>query len=397
MSDLAGLLSPPPGTKVHFGQGVVESWDATELRNTILWKGARIHDLPTVSGLSALTIDRGDSVALLGWESPNGVSTWWVTGKVVPPGEEASDLTVRGGNLGVGSGGTLFALYESGREAVKFGPIRSVTTDEPSGHGLLVQTDGPTKETQPDVFKAIYESSGYRRVVVGGNASHAHIDDFSSWALRSHHYAYESMTFQTLDDSNIEILSDEMLWLYGDDDVVISSPNGDVQALSTGGQGRFGGTTGTFLAPETGSGSANARIDPSSGRVTVVSGSSERIKRDIQDLAINPDAVLQIRPRSWLPGPVEQHCPDWVHAQHADEECHAGAVIEPPEGVGRDIGLVAEELDAVGLGDFVEYDEEDRPSAIRYDRLAVALVPVVQRQQAQIDELAARLNALEGS
>lgn len=318
MSDLAGLLSPPPGTQVHFGQGVVESWDATELRNTISWKGARIHDLPTVSGLSALTIDRGDSVALLGWETPNGVSTWWVTGRIVPPGEEASHLTVRGGNLG-------------------------------------------------------------------------------SWALRSHHYAYESMKFQTLDDSSIEILSDEMLWLYGDDEVLISSPNGDVQALATGGQGRFGGTSGTFLAPEAGSGSANMRIDTSSGRITYVTGSSERIKRDIQDLAINPDAVLQIRPRSWLPGPVEQHCPDWVHAQHADEECHAGAVIEPPEGVGRDIGLVAEELDAVGLGDFVEYDEEDRPSAIRYDRLAVALVPVVQRQQAQIDELTARLNALEGS
>ena len=397
MSDLAGLLSPPPGTQVHFGQGVVESWDATELRNTISWKGARIHDLPTVSGLSAMTIDRGDSVALLGWETPNGVSTWWVTGRVVPPGEEASHLTVRGGNLGVGSGGTLFALYESGREAVKFGPLRSVATNELTGHGLLLQIDGPTNDTQPDIFKAIYDSDGYREVVIGENSSEGRVDNFLSWALRSHHYAYESMKFQTLDDSSIEILSDEMLWLYGDDEVLISSPNGDVQALATGGQGRFGGTSGTFLAPEAGSGSANMRIDTSSGRITYVTGSSERIKRDIQDLAVDPDAVLQIRPRSWLPGPVEQHCPDWVHAQHADEECHAGAVIEPPEGVGRDIGLVAEELDAVGLGDFVEYDEEDRPSAIRYDRLAVALVPVVQRQQAQIDELTARLNALEGS
>lgn len=396
MDDLAGLLSPPPGTQVHFGQGVVESWDATELRNTILWKGARIHDLPTVSGLSALTIDRGDSVALLGWETPNGVSTWWVTGRVVPPGEEASHLTVRGGNLGVGSGGTLFALYESGREAAKFGPIRSVATNELTGHGLLIQTDGPTNETQPDVFKAIYDSDGYREVVIGGSSAQARIDDFLSWALNSRHYAYESMRFQSFNDSDIEILSDELLWLYGDDEVRITCPNGNIQALAADGMAGIGGENGTYLLRQDG-GSVSANVHMTTDGQILRVGSTERIKRDITDFEADPAMVLQLRPRSWMPGPVERHCPDWIHEQHDGEECHAGAVIEPSEDAPRQVGFIAEELDELGLTAFVEYDEEGLPSSIHYDRLAAALVPVLQRQQDQIDALTARLEALEGS
>jgi len=58
-------------------------------------------------------------------------------------------------------------------------------------------------------------------------------------------------------------------------------------------------------------------------------------------------------------------------------------------------GLIAEELDDIGLSEFVQYNEAGQPDSIYYGPLTSLLAKAVQEQQAQIAALTARIEALE--
>jgi hypothetical protein len=94
--------------------------------------------------------------------------------------------------------------------------------------------------------------------------------------------------------------------------------------------------------------------------------SSKRYKTNIEDLELNTDAVLRIRPVSFR-----------------------------YKSSGRqDIGLIAEEV-AEHLPDLVIYDEAGRPQAVKYDRVALYLLQAVKAQQERLAELEQRLEAFE--
>ncbi|GEL95352.1 tail fiber domain-containing protein [Cellulomonas composti] len=113
--------------------------------------------------------------------------------------------------------------------------------------------------------------------------------------------------------------------------------------------------------------SANVRIDDTNG-VLVRSTSSRRYKDDIADAPPAP-AVLDIRPRTWV---------------------DKGAPPDAP----RYFGAIAEELHDLGLAHLVAYDDEGRPEAIAYDRVAIALIPVVRDAVDRLAVLEQRLEAL---
>ncbi len=143
-----------------------------------------------------------------------------------------------------------------------------------------------------------------------------------------------------------------------------------------GGHGMFVSATDVTLAGgatriehSTTGASANCFIDPSDGRIWR-STSSRRYKQDIEDTAVDPAAVLQMRPRTWR---------------------DKGEVAKDPDTQRRYVGFIAEELDDLGLTQFVVYDHEDKPEAIAYDRLAVALLEVLKAQDARLAALEARL------
>jgi hypothetical protein len=58
-------------------------------------------------------------------------------------------------------------------------------------------------------------------------------------------------------------------------------------------------------------------------------------------------------------------------------------------------GLIAEEMHDAGLTEFVSYDKEGRPDAIHYGNMVALLTKAIQEQQAIIDELKAKVAALE--
>jgi hypothetical protein len=333
--------------------------------------------------------------------------------------EDGGGIVVKdGGDIGVEGGGRLFANYPSGARAVQFGELIWSDTGAIAGYGLLVQTDGETEAAKLDIFRA-RDFDGERRVIIGQTpAPEGAIERFDSYAIGASHHTYgDALQLWSHDNGDVEVLSDDRLWLFSDgntdmtiggnwDANVTGTLDIDVQSTALvqsnttmqflcEGQAAFGGTTGTFLQPASGTGTANVRMDPTTGLITYIA-STERSKADIQDLHVDTETVLKLRPRTWLPGAVQRQCPEWLHTTHADEaDCHAGEVVQPEADARREVGFVAEELDALGLGDFVEYDTDDRPSSIRYDRLTAALVPLLQQQQAQIDALTERLNNLE--
>jgi hypothetical protein len=321
------------------------------------------------------------------------------------------DFVVKGGgNVTVKDGGSISAEYPSGRSAAKFGPLVLESTGAADGHGLLVQADDDSEGR--DVFRAKYVD-GHRYVYIGetpGPDASGAVDSFVADAFWIGLHAHqEELRLQTHDGADL------LMYVNGDMDMVVDATwdanitgNLDFDAQGTAliqsnttmqflceGQTAVGGTTGTFLQPASGTGTANVRMDPTTGLITYIA-STERSKTDIQDLHVDIDTVLQLRPRTWLPGSVPRQCPEWLHATHTeDAECHAGELVDPPPDARREVGFVAEELDALGLSDFVEYDPEGLPSSIRYDRLTAALVPLLQSQQQQIAALSERITALE--
>jgi hypothetical protein len=60
-------------------------------------------------------------------------------------------------------------------------------------------------------------------------------------------------------------------------------------------------------------------------------------------------------------------------------------------------GLIAEEVDAVGLTEFVQYAEDGSPDALAYGNMVSLLVKAIQEQQAQITSLKTELDALKGT
>lgn len=102
------------------------------------------------------------------------------------------------------------------------------------------------------------------------------------------------------------------------------------------------------------------------------STSSRRYKRDIEDLTVDPDVVLELRPRTWR---------DRLEVEN------------DPDTETRHVGFIAEELDELGLDQFVIYDD-DGPEAIAYDRLTAALIPTLRAQRDRLDDQAREIAEL---
>ncbi|UFD97962.1 head protein [Streptomyces phage Pablito] len=105
--------------------------------------------------------------------------------------------------------------------------------------------------------------------------------------------------------------------------------------------------------------------------------SAAKFKKNIEDFPIDPDSVLKMRPVIY------------DRKDSVDEETG-----ETKEGRKGEVGLIADEVDELGFNWMVNYMDGE-VDGLRYDLLGVALIPVVQRQAAQIASLEARLSALE--
>lgn len=116
--------------------------------------------------------------------------------------------------------------------------------------------------------------------------------------------------------------------------------------------------------------------DPAKAGEMFFSTSSRRFKKDIKDWAPDPEAVLAMQPRLWHP--------------------LSGA---PDEGTWV-AGFIAEEIEELGLIPLVRYADEGGPEPVpdglNYERFGAAQQVVLQKHEAEIQELRAENEDLRG-
>lgn len=116
--------------------------------------------------------------------------------------------------------------------------------------------------------------------------------------------------------------------------------------------------------------------------------SSIRYKENVRDIAVDPDAVLQLRPVVFDRKP-----------QYKYPEDEAGVRVEGPAqeipGAKDEYGLIAEEVLPL-VPQLVQYFE-GQVDGVRYERGFVALLPVIQRQAEQIAALQQAVRDLGGN
>ena len=60
-------------------------------------------------------------------------------------------------------------------------------------------------------------------------------------------------------------------------------------------------------------------------------------------------------------------------------------------------GLIAEEVDAAGLQEFVQYADDGTPDALAYGNMVSLCIKAIQEQQAMIAELQAKVAVFESA
>jgi hypothetical protein len=103
------------------------------------------------------------------------------------------------------------------------------------------------------------------------------------------------------------------------------------------------------------------------------STSSARFKEEITPLAYEPADILKLNPISFR-----------------YREDH----VEPGSERLIEVGLIAEEVAALGFEEIVYRGKDGEPDGVAYDKIAVVLLKLCQDQQTQLDALSARLDKI---
>lgn len=167
----------------------------------------------------------------------------------------------------------------------------------------------------------------------------------------------------------------------GSTGATLSKGSGDRIASSTGflSNGPLGVTGDLTYAAPTGTGTTFPLYWNSSSNLVYRLSSSQRYKTDIQDASFDYSALLQAKVRTFK------------NQQDVDDNGLENAELT--------YGYIAEELDALGLSDFVVYEPDEngnlRPESVNYMSMALASHEMLKVQDQKLKSLEARLEALE--
>lgn len=106
------------------------------------------------------------------------------------------------------------------------------------------------------------------------------------------------------------------------------------------------------------------------------SASTRRVKENIEPLVVDVSKVLEIEPVTFL---------------YKQSSLEADAVRRV------EVGVIAEQIDELGFDELVFRDRDGLPDGFAYEKLAIYLLEVVKHQNSQIEDLLARVQALENA
>lgn len=116
------------------------------------------------------------------------------------------------------------------------------------------------------------------------------------------------------------------------------------------------------------------------------STSASKYKLSIENQFIDPSEqlahsknILNLDVKSWF---------DKAESEIVSKECEKGCRISDDSfKLKRHVGLIAEDVESVGLSEYVDYNTEGGVESIQYDRLWVHLIPIIKEQQKRLEEL----------
>lgn len=153
---------------------------------------------------------------------------------------------------------------------------------------------------------------------------------------------------------------------------VVLSQNGNVAVGGTLNVSNGFGLTGNIFAATTYNQTNTGRaLFVAADGLFGVGSSSLRYKKNVKDANLDLEAIRAIAVRTF------QYRADFSRDDSVQ------------------IGVIAEELVELGLEQFVFFDENGQPDGVAYEKLALALLPLVQDQANRLDAIESRLNELE--
>lgn len=172
-----------------------------------------------------------------------------------------------------------------------------------------------------------------------------------------------------------------------------TSPGGDGIYVRT--RGDLTMYMGRWVAPNINTGSGTDLIITASNYIGKKS-SSRRYKIAEEPIEYTlpgiEDALLGMEVKTWFDRQAAERVADVKTANMMSVD--AADDLADVDPLRRIPGVVAEDLDAAGLGMFVVYNEDGSPESVMYDRLGVALVPAVKALRDRVNELEEKIGEL---
>lgn len=115
--------------------------------------------------------------------------------------------------------------------------------------------------------------------------------------------------------------------------------------------------------------------------------SQERQFKDDEQQYEHSKQILDLDLKTWF---------DKFEAETYAKEIYTGERLEDEDfKLKRYAGLIAEDVEAVGLNEFVTRGQNDEIEGIEYDRLWIHLIPIVKKQMQEIEKLKAEMEVLK--
>ena len=358
-----GTAAPPSGTHTT-GDLYFQFNGSNQVIAQYTWNGSSWVSNPITSTVIA-SIDAGKIVSgiITGIEYYNGSGTFHVT----PAGAlTASSATITGtinaqtGYFGgYGTTGNYWSIGSSGITGVG---SATITAGQINGSSIYIGSSG---QFQVDAAGNLNASSA----TITGTV-HASSGTIGGWTITGSQLQGFGGTY--LDSSAGTIFTDGLISTLGN-----IGANGTI----TGTTGLAGGTlaiAGTAnmngllynLGHATTTNAANVYMNPSSSLIALVT-SSERYKVEILSETIPLDSVMTLAPKTWI--------------DKAEFEANENS----SNGLKRILGVIAEDVAQIPvLKDLlVNYNEQGQPDSVNYDRVAVALIPLLKDHETRLAKL----------
>ena len=280
------------------------------------------------------------------------------------------------------------------------GTVEMAGTGGSSGYRVTLQTDSsggvinlrtPLTTTAGNiraVVSADSQTNGASQLRLRSPATSAfpHIGHLtiSSWRGNG------STTDQALITTNADLMFDQYAGIYGVAGLVLSGKDTFLYLNDdTAGPRAYS----MAMYNRTYTAAANMHITNAGtiGRST----STRAAKLRIEDWEPDEDSLLGLRYKWWFDKADSESVANYYQAEmngelKFDELGRAigddGQFIDVPEKLRRIPGMIAEEVEDAGLGEFVHYDIDGNIAGIMYERIALALLPVVKRLKDRVVE-----------